>query len=63
MRCDGMSARRKVRGHKGTEGEGRLYGKRMGRARFADAGFNSADARDGILLPVVIDHNGLRFRL
>ena len=39
------------------------YGQRMGRARFADAGFNSADARDGTLLPVVIGHNGLHFRL
>ena len=25
--------------------------------------YNSADARDGILLPVVIGHYGLRFRL
>jgi len=25
--------------------------------------FNSADARDGILLPVVMGHKGLHFRL
>jgi len=25
--------------------------------------YNSADARDGILLPVVVGHYGLRFRL
>jgi hypothetical protein len=40
-----------------------MYGKRMGRARLPMPNYNSADARDGILLPVVVHYTGLRFRL
>jgi hypothetical protein len=40
-----------------------VYGKRMGRAQLPMQNCNSADARDGILLPVVVHYTGLRFRL
>jgi hypothetical protein len=39
------------------------YGKRMGRAHLPKPNCNSADARDGILLSVVVDYTRLRFRM
>ena len=38
-------------------------GKQMGSARFSDPSSNSADARDGLELPVVVDYIRLQYRL
>ena len=56
---------KRVLGRERKKGDGWVaaYGKRMGRARLPKPNCNSADARDGILLPVVVDYTRLRFRM